>query len=286
MSPLVTVGIPTYNRPEMLGRALRAVANQDYMHLEVLVADNATPGDATRRVVESYKNSIPRLIYARHEESIGPRNNFMYLLDAAKGTYFMWLADDDEVTANYVSSLVAVLESDPDASSAAGHWVLMQNEQEGRRMPTSHYPQAMALVRALRFIWRSDDAFFYGLHRTDVLRQASFRGYSWPNRHVMLNWAYPYLLDVVLRGRVLLAPDASVQFLNHDYSQKSYGTVDRSIFRIPSRMFRRINVHFLYWEKCAQVLSPLAMPLVVATSLLALLREGGAVLLRRVTRLA
>ena len=153
-------------------------------------------------------------------------------------------------------------------------------------MPTSHYPQGRALVRALRFIWRSDDAFFYGLHRTEVLRQASFRGYWWPNRHVLLNWAYPYLMDVVLKGRVLLAPDASVQFLNHDYSQKSYGTGDRSFFRIPSRIWRRINVHYLYWEKCARVLSPLSMPLVVAMSLAALLRDGISIVLRRLTRIA
>ena len=284
MNPLVTVGIPTYNRPELLERALTAVARQDYPNVEVLVADNATPGDAPRRVVESFRGSIAGLAYIRHEESIGPRNNFMYLLRAAKGTYFMWLADDDEISANYVSSLVAMLESNPDASSAAGHWLLMRSERDGQLMPTSSYPQKSALARALRFVWRSDDAFFYGLHRTDILRHATFPGYSWPNREAMLNWAYVYLLDVVLRGRVLIARDTSVQFINHDYTLKSYASGGRSLARLASHVLRRINVHYLYWKKCARILSPPALPLVVAASVASLLREGGTFALRIVAR--
>jgi glycosyltransferase involved in cell wall biosynthesis len=222
VTPLVTVGIPTYGRPELLRRALTSVANQDYPNLEVLVADNASPGDATSRVVDACRESIPGIRYDRHEENIGPLRNFMYLLGAARGTYFMWLADDDEISPSYIISLVQALESDVGASSAAGHWLLMRSEVDGRLMPTSSYEQASALARAVHFIWRSDDAFFYALHRTDILRKARFRGYTWPNRGVLQNWAYVYLMDVVLRGRVLLARDGSALFINHDYTTKSY----------------------------------------------------------------
>lgn len=286
MKPLVTVGIPTFNRPELLGRALAAVAKQNYPNLEVLVADNATPGDATGRVVESYRKSIPGLRFIKHEKSIGPLGNFMFLLHAAQGRYFMWLADDDEISANYVASLVVLLESDRDASSAAGHWLLMRDEKVGQLMSTSSYPQSSALVRALRFIWRSDDAFFYALHRADVLRQASFPGYWWPNQTVVLNWAYVYLLDVVLRGPVLMPRDTSVQFINHDYTMKSYVNPDRWLIRTGSTACRRFNVHYFYWKKCVRVLNPLSIPLVVATSLLAMLREVGAFAVRPIKRLA
>jgi glycosyltransferase involved in cell wall biosynthesis len=286
VTPLVTIGIPTYNRPQLLARALAAVAKQEYSSIEVLVADNASPGSETGRVVDTYRPAISRLDYVKHESGIGPRDNFMYLLRAATGRYFMWLADDDEISTNYVSSLVTLLESDPGAASATGHWRLMQNEQEGRLMPTSSYPQRSALARALRFIWRSDDAFFYALHRTDVLRQASFRGYWWPNRAALLNWAYVYLLDVVLRGRVLITRDTSVQFINHDYTKKSYATTDRSLAGVVAHVCRRINVHYLYWEKCARLLPPLTIPAVVATSVASLFRDGGESALRRARRMA
>jgi glycosyltransferase involved in cell wall biosynthesis len=286
VKPLVTIGIPTFHRPELLARALAAVARQGYPSLEVLVADNATPGDSTSDVVESYRKDIPVLAYVKHAKNIGPLANFKFLLDAAHGRYFMWLADDDEISANYVDALVEILEADPRASSAAGHWKLMQSEQAGELMPTSSYPQRSAVVRALRFIWRSDDAFFYGLHRTDVLRQASFRGYWWPNRRESLNWAYVYLLDVVLRGPVLMSLDASVQFINHDYTTKTYATGKGRFARIASTMCRRFNVHYLYWEKCFRLLPPLSIPMVVGTSLLSMLREASAIAIGRMRRLA
>jgi hypothetical protein len=90
------------------------------------------------------------------------------------------------------------------------------------------------------------------------------------------------MLDVVLRGRVLTCADSSVQFINHNYSSKSY--LDRSSSRAAARACRRVNVHFLYWEKCARLLNPLAIPLVVATSLGSLSREGVVAVFRRIAR--
>ena len=119
MTSLVTIGIPTYNRPALLARALAAVARQDYVNLEVLVSDNATPGDASAKAVERYRTQIPGLVYTKQPSTLRPVEHFMYLLGHAHGRYFMWLADDDEISPNYVASLVKLLEADPSASSAA-----------------------------------------------------------------------------------------------------------------------------------------------------------------------
>jgi glycosyltransferase involved in cell wall biosynthesis len=281
MLPLVTIGIPTYGRPHLLGRALRSVAAQDYRNLEVIVADNCSPGERTIEVVESYRSMIPGLRFVRHAENIGALANFFFLLEAASGHYFMWLADDDEISPRYVSALCAVLERNSDAASAVAHWVLMSNERSSVRMPTSWFGARSAFLRALRFIWRSDDAFFYALHRTEALRRATFRRYWWRNRDVLMNWAYVYLLDMVLTGRILLTEDESVQFINHDYSHKTYSRSTGDWLQVPFYLLRRINVHWLYWEKCARVLPPLAMPLIVATSAVSLVREVGELLLRR-----
>ena len=95
--PLVSIGIPTYNRPQLLARALESVARQDYPNLAVTVADNATPGSETGEVVESFRGRIVNLQYHRHPSNIGALANFQFLLDGAQGEYFMWLADDDLV---------------------------------------------------------------------------------------------------------------------------------------------------------------------------------------------
>lgn len=253
-APLVTIGIPTYNRPQLLRRSLSCVARQDYPNLEVVVADNATPGEEVAAVVDSFRGRIPSLTYIKHERNIGAVPNMLGLREQARGKYFMWLADDDEISDNYVAELVALLERHPDAACAAGHWMLMENEQAGRLMPTANFPQRSALRRALRFVWRADDAFFYGLHRTDTIRRASFPGYCWPNRDVLFNWGFVLLFDSVLRGPVLLPADDSVRFINHDYTSKSYIGGSGKLWQLFQFVARRLNVHYWYLRKSAAVL--------------------------------
>ena len=52
----------------------------------------------------------------------------------------MWLADDDEISPNYVEVLAKILDENPDVVSAAGHWVYMADEFEGRPMRTLELP--------------------------------------------------------------------------------------------------------------------------------------------------
>lgn len=280
--PLVTIGIPTYMRPELLKRALACVAGQDYANLEVLVADNCTPGHVVQDVVDSFKSKIERLSFIRRQENIGPFKNFIKLIGDANGEYFMWLADDDEISSNYVSSLVSLLEKNPDAASAAGHWILMLDEENGKLMPTSSFPQKSAFVRALRFVWKTDDAFFYGLHRTSAIRKASFPGYWWPNKEVLSNWAYVFLLDMVLNGRVLISSDRTVQFRNHDYTSKNYGEQHPLLWYTLKYLARRMNVHYFFLLKIGRSINPWAVLPIFFVSVAALCRELGSVFARRV----
>src|SRR5947209_4299427 len=48
--PLVTIGLPVYNGASRLSGALRALRDQDYPNLEILVSDNAS-SDATWELV-------------------------------------------------------------------------------------------------------------------------------------------------------------------------------------------------------------------------------------------
>jgi len=249
--PLVTIGIPTYLRPELLNKALASVAAQDYENLEVLVADNCTPGNAVEEVIDFYKERIEKLTYIKRQENIGPLKNFIKLIDEASGEYFMWLADDDEISSNYVSSLVSILEKNQDVSTATGHWIFMLRDGKKLPMPTSSFPQKSAYARALRFIWKTDDIFIYGLHRRSILRKASFPGYWWPNENVILNWAYVFLLDMVLNGRILISPDYSVQFIYHSYYSKNYDSGKRNsrLVTLVQSIARRLNVHYFFLQK-------------------------------------
>jgi len=94
--PLVSVGIPTYNRPQGLRRTLECVTNQSYTNLEIIVSDNCSPGKETQDVVKEFANKDPRVKYYRQDKNEGGTFNFKFVLEKATGEYFAWIADDDE----------------------------------------------------------------------------------------------------------------------------------------------------------------------------------------------
>jgi glycosyltransferase involved in cell wall biosynthesis len=247
--PLVTVAIPTYQRPQLLKRALDSLLEQDYENFEVLISDNGTEGDTVENVVSEYKNRFLNLTFYKQKENIGAFKNFFFLLDRAKGDYFMWLADDDEISLGYISNLSEMLTKNPDASAVSANWFLMRNESSGLMMPRKEYGENFWFFRAIKFILNGSDDFFYGMHRRKNLVNATFNGYFWPNKKELSNWAYVFLIDQIIAGKVLVTNDWNVRFINHDYGVKNYFLSKYSFFNLLVIMLRRINVFTLYFIK-------------------------------------
>lgn len=99
--PLVTVGIPTYNRAgQTLPAALESALAQDYPHVEIVVSDNCS-SDNTPQLVASYSDR--RVRYLRQKVNIGPTSNYKACLEAARGVYFLLLHDDDLIDGDLIS---------------------------------------------------------------------------------------------------------------------------------------------------------------------------------------
>jgi len=102
--PLVTIGIPTYNRADgFLREAIQSAIDQTYPNIEIIVSDNCST-DNTMEVIKQIRDS--RLHYHRHEVNIGANNNFNYCLKQASGDYFLLLHDDDLIDNDFVEVCV------------------------------------------------------------------------------------------------------------------------------------------------------------------------------------
>lgn len=100
--PLVTIGIPTYNRADdFLRDAVQSALDQTYPNIEVIISDNCSSDD-TENVIKSFKD--PRIRYIRHNVNIGANNNFNYCLKQAKGTYFLLLHSDDMIDRDFIET--------------------------------------------------------------------------------------------------------------------------------------------------------------------------------------
>lgn len=115
--PLVTIGIPAYNRAGHLREALDSLLAQSYPNLEILVSDDAST-DETPRVCQEYARKDRRIRFVRQSENLGIAGNHNFLLEEAKGEYFVWACDDDMRHPDFVRDLAKLLSDHPDAVGA------------------------------------------------------------------------------------------------------------------------------------------------------------------------
>jgi glycosyltransferase involved in cell wall biosynthesis len=112
MPPLVSVGIPAYNRPESLERAVRSVLDQTHQRLEVVISDDASTDLDVAQVARRLSQDDSRVRYVRQPSNLGHDRNYQRVLELAEGSYFMWLSDDDWLDPAYVERCLAALRTD------------------------------------------------------------------------------------------------------------------------------------------------------------------------------
>ncbi|MHC1682477.1 MAG: glycosyltransferase [Clostridiaceae bacterium] len=92
--PLVSILIPTYNRPEFLKIALESAVNQTYRNIEIIICDDSTNNITNEMINSEYRNS-EKIIYHKNKGKSDALKNFDKCLELCKGLYINYLMDDD-----------------------------------------------------------------------------------------------------------------------------------------------------------------------------------------------
>lgn len=177
MKPLVTIGVPTYNRPEGLHKALSNILNQTYCNLEVIVSNNASTNPEVDNVVQRILKNDARVKYYHHKHNIGAFLNFKFVLEKANGEYFMWAADDDWMNENYIECCLNFLQGHPDFASAYGRISVYHPSGEFEKYDSSiDLIQNNAADRVISYFRGvTHNGCFYGLIRMSFLRNIIFK---------------------------------------------------------------------------------------------------------------
>lgn len=109
--PLVSILIPTYNRPHFFKFALDSALRQTYPNIEIIVTDNST-NDETYQFIQPFLQSHPHIKYFRNEENIGPVLNFLQAYELSSGEYINYLMDDDIFHPNKIERMMAYFLND------------------------------------------------------------------------------------------------------------------------------------------------------------------------------
>jgi glycosyltransferase involved in cell wall biosynthesis len=123
--PLVSVIIPTYNRPKYLREAIASVLRQTYTNFEIIVSDDGS-AESPEAIVTSFQDA--RIRFRRNATNLGIGWNATYAFQAANGSYVASLNDDDMWNEDFLEKLVPPLQANPDLALAFCDYSVMDAE--------------------------------------------------------------------------------------------------------------------------------------------------------------
>lgn len=171
----MSIGIPVYNGERYLADALESALSQDYEPIEVIISNNAST-DGTAAIAQRFVELDRRVRYVCSPRNLGFVQNFLRVLAEARGTYFSWLAHDDQLSDRQcLTRIVDYLERHRDAAVCACDYVLLDFEGQGSRLTkaqTEIYPDRPWRTARLEFFrWPERPAYqaIFGVFRREPL---------------------------------------------------------------------------------------------------------------------
>lgn len=108
ITPLVSVILPTYNRPDMLAIAIASILSQTMQSFEIIVVNDA--GTDIVQILNQFQGK-GKIRYIAHDVNQGLAAARNTGIRAARGKYIAYLDDDDTYYPNHLETLVNFLES-------------------------------------------------------------------------------------------------------------------------------------------------------------------------------
>jgi len=105
-TPFFSIGVTTYNRPELLKQTLVSIITQTFANFEIIVGN-----DYIQEPISADFLGIrdPRIRFVNHSQNLGEALNMNTLLDLSQGRYFSWQCDDDLYASNFLEEVHSVL---------------------------------------------------------------------------------------------------------------------------------------------------------------------------------
>ena len=213
---LVSIGIPVYNRPEGLERALRSIQSQTYKKLEIIISNDCSPNPEIDIIIKKWASADKRISYFYQSTPLRTVSNFSFVKDQAKGKYFLWL-DDDWIDDDYIEKCVIFLEKNPDYSVACGRCCYHESESKILNDHTNISIDQNSYLSRLFIYFRSVslNGYFYG-----VMRYEYAKSFKLPNQ-LAFDWCIVAYL--CFKGKIKLIKVTSNHILKGGMSNEGIG---------------------------------------------------------------
>ncbi|MBI1261171.1 MAG: glycosyltransferase [Rhizobiales bacterium] len=223
----ITVGVPVYNGAATLRACLTCLRDQSFRDIEVLISDNCSQDDSAV-IAEEFVQADPRFRLIRQRENVGARRNFASLLAAASAPLFMWRADDAISDPNYIESLQALHEREPDLVLAVGGELI--NNADGTLWRAVAFEPSDSPIKAIRIgreMLAAHANFIYGLWNRDYLRQA--HGFVMAHYPHLWAWDHMTVLPVLLDEKIASTSDTRLISSLHETREGTRPSVPQMV---------------------------------------------------------
>lgn len=221
LQPKVSIGLLVYNGGKYLSKALDSLLAQTFDNFELIISDNAST-DNTQLICEGYARTNNKIRYFRQSENIGPILNYKYVLEKARGNYFMWASHDDLWDPNFIAECLKVFSTNSDSVSVFSHYNIFDlkiNDITEKITPTS-CSSTSKFIRVSTRLFEMHPNMIFGLHRTEIIRKVKFDSFDWFDVFITIQLAF--------YGKVLIIPQ-NLYTAGTDGARKPYSITGRYI---------------------------------------------------------
>lgn len=240
---LISVGLPVYNGGHQLRRAIDHLLAQTHRNLEILISNNASTDGITAQVIEEYAARDSRIRVFHQSTNIGACPNFLYVLNEARGDYFLWAAHDDEHDPGFIAALAKGLDAQEAAVLAAPKTLVRKTLRDGKfreyEIPCCDTTDRWQLID--HFIQHHACVWIYGLFRTEWLKTRAAEMLDYHLEVADRIW----LFGLMLEHPIAACPDATLTYADaHAKRPKSFRyrmtTAHISAYFLCRQAFRRL----------------------------------------------
>lgn len=194
--PLVSILMPIYNHSEYLERAINSVLAQDTeINYEVIVVDNNHP-DYQEKNEEIVRNlNAPNLCYFVNETNIGPSANWNRCIELAQGDYFTFCHDDDMLTPQALTVLLASIKKNAPYRLIIGSNINIDSADSIIRKRKKHFFDSIRYIysKYLFLVNNPNNGCGSLFHRESIIRLGGYNADYWPTFDYALNVQYSFL---------------------------------------------------------------------------------------------
>lgn len=230
--PLVTIGLPTYNRPAGLKKSLDHILVQTHQNLEIIISDNCSTDDAVQQIIVEYAAKDSRIKAFRQPENIGLEENFNFVYNKSTADYFTWMSDDDYFEDNYIAECVKILENNPDHVLCSGLAKYYSGNDYLFTERMFSVNQRTAFSRLYHYFSKvGKNGNFYGIFRNHLLFEKPI------GQHIGCDWSFMAKLSIL--GKLTYTNETSY----HRSAEGNSGTKKKMI-----RKFSFNKIQSLFFE--------------------------------------